>query len=75
MKKGKTPQVQLNGASFVDILIKFFFEKIKESKINIPIVTRQTEEPIKLVGLNRKPIKIRLKERIAKIVVNGNHFT
>jgi hypothetical protein len=52
-----------------------FFLTTKERRSRIPTVIRQTVEPIKLFGLNMKPIKIILNAKMAKIVVNGNHFT
>ena len=43
--------------------------------MRIPRITIQTDEPITLFGFNRNPIKITLKETIAKMVEYGNHFT
>jgi len=36
--------------------------------IRIPIVARETDVPIRLLGFNRNPIKMMLKEPIAKMV-------
>lgn len=43
--------------------------------MRIPKITMQTDDPITLFGLNINPIKITLKEIIAKMVVYGNHLT
>lgn len=39
------------------------------------MITKQTVDPIRLFEFKRNPIKMTLKETIAKIVVNGNPFT
>ena len=52
-----------------------FFFAINDRTTSIPTMRRETVEPIKLFGVNRNPIKMRLNATAAMIVVSGNHLT
>ena len=54
---------------YTRISLTLFLLTIKERMIRKPIVAKLTDVPIKLFGLNTNPIKIILKDTIAKIVV------